>query len=98
MRVHALIPALLAAACASTPQAPVERVKMVNADQRTAECKSLGTFSVNQRGGPDKPSAAMRKAIDEVTSRGGNGLYVIANTVDWEEGATVNAEALHCTP
>ena len=90
MRVHALIPALLAAACASTPQAPAERVK--------AECKSLGTFSVNQRGGPDKPSAAMRKAIDEVTSRGGNGLYVIANTVDWEEGATVNAEALHCTP
>jgi hypothetical protein len=71
-------------------------VQIVTAEQKEGQCKSLGTFTVNQRGGPDKPSGALTKALNEVSHRGGNGMHVISNSVDWEDGAAVNAEALRC--
>jgi hypothetical protein len=71
-------------------------VKIVTAEQKKTQCKSLGTFTVNQRGGPDKPGGALTKALNEVSRRSGNGMYVISSSVDWEEGAAVNAEALQC--
>jgi hypothetical protein len=71
-------------------------VRFVTAGQKSGQCKSLGVFTINQRGGPDKPGAALTQALNEVTRRGGNGMYVISNTVDWEEGATMHAEALQC--
>jgi len=69
---------------------------MVTAGQKERQCKSLGIFTVEQRGGPDKPGGALTKARNEALRRGGNGVYIISNSVDWEAGASVNAEALQC--
>jgi hypothetical protein len=85
---------LLVACATSKPSA--ERVQVVTAGQKERQCKSLGTFKVDQRGGPDKPGNALNKAVNEVSRRGGNGIYVISSSVDWEDGASVSAEALKC--
>jgi hypothetical protein len=90
------IPSLLLLACAAKPVPSTEFVQIVTAGQKEAQCKSLGVFTINQRGGPDKPGAAMAKAMNEVSHRGGNAMFVISNSVDWEEGAAINAEALRC--
>jgi hypothetical protein len=91
-----VVPSLLLPACASKPVPVPERVQMVSAVQKESDCKSLGTFSVSQKSGPDKPTAVLVKAMNEVTKRGGNGLYVVSNSVDWEDGAAMEAEALQC--
>jgi len=95
-KVLLAIPSFLLFACATTPERGVEDVQMVTAGQKERQCKSLGTFSVEQRSGPDKPGSVLTKARSEVLRRGGNGLYVISSSVDWETGASVNAEALQC--
>ena len=82
-------------ACASTPPS-TERVQIVTAEQKDTKCRSLGTFTVRQRGGPDKPSAVLREAMGEVSIRGGNAMFIVSNTVDWENGATLTGEALQC--
>lgn len=91
-----IAPSFLLFACATTTAPSVEWVQIVTAGQKERQCKSLGAFTISQRGGPDKPSVALAKALNEVSHRGGNGMYVISNSVDWEEGALVNAEALRC--
>ena len=90
------MPSLLLLACATTTAPSVEWVQIVTAGQKERQCKSLGDFTINQRGGPDKSGAAVTKALREVSHRGGNGMYVISNSVDWEDGASVYAEALRC--
>jgi len=90
------IPPFLLFACSTTVERSVDQVQMVTAGQKERQCKSLGIFSVDQRGGPDKPGSVLTKARNEVSRRGGNGIYVISNSVDWETGASVNAEALQC--
>jgi len=90
------IPCLLLLACASKPVPVPERVQMVSAAQKESQCKSLGTFTVSQKSGPDKPTAVLVKAMNEVTKRGGNGMYVVTSSVDWEDGAAMDAEALQC--
>ena len=89
------IPSFLLFACATTPAPSLERVQIVTAG-KSGQCKSLGTFTVIQRGGPDKPGAALTQALKEVSRRGGNGMLVISNSVDWEQGAAMTAEALQC--
>jgi hypothetical protein len=90
------IPALLLLACATTAAPSAEWVQIVTAGQKERQCQSLGDFTINQRGGPDKAGVAVTKALREVAHRGGNGMYVISDSVDWEDGASVNAEALRC--
>jgi hypothetical protein len=90
------IPFCLLFACASKSERSVEDVQMVTAGQKVRQCKSLGVFTENQRSGPDKPGSVLTKARSEVLRRGGNGLYVISSSVDWEQGAAVSAEALQC--
>ncbi len=90
------IPSFLLVACATTPERGVDQVQMVTAGQKKTQCKSLGIFTVEQRGGPDKPGGALTKAWNEALRRGGNGIYIISNSEDWEAGASVNAEALQC--
>lgn len=86
---------LLLSACATTTPS-TERVQIVTAEQKDTKCRSLGTFTVHQRGGPDKPSAVLREAMGEVSTRGGNAMFIISNTVDWENGAALTGEALQC--
>ena len=86
----------LVLACAAAPTPSSERVQILSAGQKSAQCKSLGTFTVTQRGGPNKATVVYSQALREVSRRGGNGMYVISNSDDWEDGAAMNAEALQC--
>lgn len=81
--------------CATAIDPAAERVSIMTANQKE-RCATLGIITTDQRLGPNKPASAMNKAINEVARRGGNGIYVVANTMDWAEGATVTAEALNC--
>ncbi|QJR09260.1 hypothetical protein DSM104443_00297 [Usitatibacter rugosus] len=97
MRIAILVfPSLVLLACSSTPTPIPERVQLVTAAQKDGHCKSLGAFTVVQRGGPDKQMAVLIKGMGEVTKRGGNGLYVVSTSIDVEDGATMNGEALQC--
>jgi hypothetical protein len=87
---------LLLFACATTTAPSPEWVRIVTAGQKERQCKSLGAFTVSQRGGPDKSGAALTQALQEVSRRGGNGMYVVSESLDWEQGAAMNAEALQC--
>ena len=84
------------AGCATTLEPGSEKVHVVTANQKEHSCVSLGLISTEQRVGPNKPSNAMNKALNEVVRKGGNGIFFISNNVDWAEGASVIAEALKC--
>jgi len=84
------------AGCATSLESGAEKVQVVTAGQKERLCQSLGVVSTEQRVGPNKPSNAMNKAINEVARRGGNGIFVVSSNLDWAEGASVTAEALQC--
>lgn len=88
--------AALSAGCATSLQAGAENVKVVTSNQKERQCETLGVISAEQRTGPNKPENAMNKALNEVSRRGGNGIYLLSSHVDWAEGASVSAEALRC--
>jgi len=85
-----------AVGCATTLEPGAERVQIVTPAQKERQCTSLGIFTTDQRLGPNKPGNAMNKALNEVARRGGNGIFVVSNTMDLAEGATTTAEALKC--
>ena len=87
---------LTLSACATELVPGAEGVQVITQSQKESSCKSLGVVSTEQRVGPNKPSNAMNKAINEVFRRGGNGIYVVSSHLDWAEGASVTAEALRC--
>lgn len=98
-RLRSLIPLLTVswlAGCATTLEPGAEKVQVVTAGQKERSCQSLGIVSTEQRVGPNKPSNAMNKAINEVARKGGNGVFVVSSNLDWAEGASVTAEALQC--
>lgn len=83
--------------CATTLEPGADQVQVVTAGQKEQQCKSLGIVNTEQRLGPNKPGNAMSKALNEVARKGGNGIYIVATSKDWAEGASVTAEALRCT-
>jgi hypothetical protein len=93
-RAALVTPLFLFLGCATSLQPGAEKVQVVTAGQKERQCKSLGIFTMDQRLGPNKPGNALNKALNEVSRRGGNGIYLISNSVDWAEGAAVSAEAL----
>ncbi|MCS3467922.1 hypothetical protein M2401_001647 [Pseudomonas sp. JUb42] len=82
--------------CATSLDSGAEKVQIVTATQKERLCQSLGVVSTEQRIGPNKPSNAMNKAINEVARKGGNGIFIVSSNLDWAEGASVTAEALQC--
>lgn len=92
-----LISVLLLPSCATSLDMGAERVQIVTASQKERSCHSLGIVGTEQRLGPNKPSNAMKKAINQVAQMGGNGIFVVSNSLDWAEGASVTAEALKCS-
>lgn len=91
-----LLGILFIAGCATSLDFGAEKVQVVTANQKERLCQSLGVVSTEQRVGPNKPSNAMNKALNEVARKGGNGIYVVSSNTDWAEGASVTAEALRC--
>lgn len=96
LRISFLSLSVLIVGCATTLDSGAERVRVVTASQKERNCESLGVVSTEQRVGPNKPSNAMNKALNEVAKKGGNGIFILSNNLDWAEGASVTAEALSC--
>lgn len=84
------------AGCATSLEPGAEKIQVVTAAQKERLCQSLGIVSTEQRAGPNKPSNAMNKALNEVARKGGNGIFLVSSNLDWAEGASVTAEALRC--
>ena len=82
--------------CATPLEVGADKVQVVTAGQKERLCQPLGIISAEQRVGPNKPSNAMSKAVNEVARKGGNGIFIVSSGVDWAEGASVTAEALLC--
>lgn len=95
-KIFLVLTATLVAGCAATLDAGAEKIQVVTAGQKERICQSLGLVNTEQRVGPNKPSNAMNKALNEVARKGGNGIYIVASNIDWAEGASVTAEALQC--
>jgi hypothetical protein len=96
LRISFLSLSVLIVGCATTLDSGAERVRVVTASQKERNCESLGVVSTEQRVGSNKPSNAMNKALNEVAKKGGNGIFILSNNLDWAEGASVTAEALSC--
>jgi hypothetical protein len=48
--------------------------------------------------GSNKSGGALKKAMRAVADLGGNGLYLINQSHNWVDGASVTGEALACPP
>ncbi|MBQ0714437.1 MAG: hypothetical protein KBT56_04640 [Paraperlucidibaca sp.] len=81
--------------CATTLNPAAESVRLITADQRPA-CESLGIVSTDQQLGLNKASNSMNKAVNEVSRRGGNGIFIISTGKSGFDGQSVTAEALRC--
>ncbi len=88
---------LVITGCATNILPDAERIQVVTSGQKEQKCQSLGIVSTEQRLGPNKPSNAMNKALNEVARKGGNGIFIVSNGLDWAEGASVTVEALKCS-
>ena len=97
MRVKAiaLTTALLVSGCATELTTAGQGVRIVTETQRQ-QCRFLQLITVRVGIGPDKPGSALKAAINEAATAGGNGLYLVTNAVHWLDGASVAGEALRC--
>ena len=70
-------------------------VRVVTDAQRSS-CQFIKLVSIQASLGPDKPGSALKAAMNEAATAGGNGLYIVTNTIHWADGASVAGEALRC--
>jgi len=87
--------ALLVVGCATELQPGADKVRPVNAEQKS-NCESLGIVVADQQLGPYKTQNSTNKAINEVVRRGGNAIYIMTNAPSGIDGVSVTAEALRC--
>lgn len=87
--------AMLFVGCATELLPGADRVRPVTAEQK-ANCESLGIVVADQQLGPYKTQNSTNKAINDVVRRGGNAIYIMANTPSGIDGVSVTAEALRC--
>jgi hypothetical protein len=87
--------ALLVVGCATELQPGADKVRPVNAEQKS-NCESLGIVVADQQLGPYKAQNSTNKAINEVVRRGGNAIYIMTNAPSGIDGVSVTAEALRC--
>lgn len=86
---------LLAAGCATELQPGAEKIRPISIEQKAA-CQSLGIVVADQQLGPNKTQNSTKRVINEVASRGGNAIFIIANSPSGLDGVSVTAEALLC--
>ena len=96
MRYFLITAVLALSACGTTLTAEGEKVRIVTEQQR-AGCKFIKLVTVTKGLGLDKPGNALKDAMNEVAAAGGNGLFLVTNSVHWADGASVAGEALSCT-
>lgn len=74
--------------------APVP-VRVVTADERKA-CKYLSLVTAHTSSHTDNAGYALKKALAQVAKLGGDSFYMVGQSQDWLNGASVNGEALLC--
>jgi hypothetical protein len=95
MRSALLLPVAALVGCATTLTPDGGKVRIVTERERPS-CKFVKIVTAHASLGPDKPGNALKEAMNEVAAAGGNGLFVITNTEQWADGASVAGEALNC--
>lgn len=95
MRTLIFFFSVLLAGCAIPLSQSAEKIALVSAQQKEG-CERIKLVSFNQRIGPDKPGNAMRSALNEAAAAGADSFFVVSNSMDWAEGASVVGEALRC--
>jgi hypothetical protein len=83
--------------CAVAAPTPAEVRVIVDPATRKL-CHYLGLVSVRKAMGSNKSGGALKKAMRAVADLGGNGLYLINQSHNWVDGASVTGEALACPP
>lgn len=81
--------------CAVPLSPGAEKVRLVSAEQKD-KCERIKLVTFNQRLGPDKPGNAMKNALNDAAAAGADSFYIVSNSMDWAEGASVVGEALRC--
>ena len=86
---------ILASANPLQAGAPIT-ARVVTADQRSS-CKYLGLVTATASAmGRDKPGRALEHALRKAQDMGGDGLFLINQTQNAFDGASVSGEALLC--
>ena len=71
------------------------KVRVVSEPLRQS-CKYFKLITVRASLGPDKPGQVLKKAMNETSEAGGDSLFIINNTQDVFDGASLSGEALLC--
>ena len=79
-----------------TGEAAPVTVRVVTADERKA-CKYLGLVTAHTSAHADNPGWALRKALSDVAKLGGDSLYIVGQSQDVLNGASISGEALRCS-
>lgn len=83
------------AGCATQLTPDAEKIQLVTAAQKE-QCQRIKLVTFNQRLGPDKPGNALKGAMNDAATAGANSFFIVSNSMDWAEGASVVGEALRC--
>lgn len=84
---------VLLAGCATQLTDGGSKVRLVTDKQG---CEVIRLVTVQASLGPDKPGSALKAAMNETASMGGNALFLVTNSTHWFDGASVAGEALRC--
>lgn len=87
--------AVLAVAGCTTVTEGGSKVRVIS-EQSRQSCKYLKLITVRASLGPDKPGQVIKKAMNEASEAGGDSLFVINNSQDVFDGASLSGEALLC--
>ena len=94
LKLIALTVATTLVGCASLSE-DGSKVRVVS-EQAKQGCKYLKLVTVRASLGPDKPGQALKNAFNETAAAGGDSFYIINNSQDWVDGASISGEALRC--
>ena len=95
MRLLILLVMMALTGCAVPLTSAGEKIAIISVQQKE-KCERVKLITVNQRVGSDKSGNAMKSALNEAGAAGADSFFVISNSTDWAEGASVVGEALRC--
>jgi hypothetical protein len=94
LKLISLVVAATIVGCASLSDEGA-KVRVIS-EQAKHGCTYLRLVTVRASLGPDKPGQALKKALNETGETGGDSFFVINNSQDWVDGASISGEALRC--
>ena len=95
MKILFTLPLLILAGCATTLSPSAENIRVVSAQERES-CERLKLITSQQLLGLDKPGNAMKGALNQAAAAGADSFFVVTNSTQLIDGASVVGEALRC--